>query len=74
MIPKLQAIYANIQANNGFVGSDVEGINKVKAGGYAYVFFPLTGLMLANAGMVQLTPDVLLTQFVAFATPLGVLR
>ena len=59
--------------NNGFVSSDSEGVNKVLAGGFAYVAAipDLNDFLVANPGKIQLTSDILYTSYSAWVTHLG---
>jgi ABC-type amino acid transport substrate-binding protein len=65
----VQAIWADIQANNGLVADPKEGVNKVLSGGFAFVedYETLNPFLAANRGKIQLDGSVLWsTDFLAF--------
>jgi ABC-type amino acid transport substrate-binding protein len=72
-VPKYQAIWKNIQANNGLVETTDAGIQKVLAGGFAMVVeVPgVNTILAANPGKLMLDKDSLLSQFYAFGVKKG---
>ncbi|XP_055340760.1 glutamate receptor ionotropic, delta-1-like [Paramacrobiotus metropolitanus] len=71
--PKIQAIWANIQANNGFVDNYQVGLDKVLSGGYALIMESVAGgaFNAANPGVAKITDDVLWETYYAFGVQQG---